>query len=1068
MVEFARQWLKLVLMDPQFHFLYRRLMAAMLVAGSVACHGAPAPDAPSPGALGFNRDIRPILSDHCFACHGTDAKHRKAGLRLDLAEGALKPNKEGISAIKPGDPTGSGLWRRITTSDPDDLMPPPDSHKDLSPEQKERLRLWIEQGASYQRHWSFEPITLPPVPRRGENYVPGANPIDAFIEDRLARENGTLSPQADRPTLIRRLSFDLRGLPPTASEVDQYLADARPGAYERLVARFLDSPRYGEQMARHWLDMARYGDTHGLHLDNERSMWPYRDWVVGAFNRNLPFDQFTIEQLAGDLLPSPTPEQLTATGFNRCNVTTGEGGAIDAEFIFRYAVDRTSTTAETWLGLTAGCAVCHDHKFDPISQREFYSLYAFFLSAADPAMDGNALLTAPTVKLPKDDQQERLDAMDAGIRSAEDTVRAAIATVAYSDPADRVPPPPVEELETVWLDDEFPAGAKVNPSGGDVRWVEQDAGPVYSGKRALRLQYKGVNQEFYDSGAAPLEIPREPALFAYVFLDPADPPKMVMLQFNKDGWEHRAAWGDPDAVTWGEKDKPSRARIGDLPKAGEWVRLEFSPERVGLKPGDKVTGLAYTQSGGTVLWDKAGVKGRVDIANDPLHSLAAWQRQYEGKEPGELPGELKAIFKNTSPTNRPPEDVAKLRAHYLSKVCVETKPTFDPLNGDVARLKKERTDFDNSIAATFIFRDMDKPRDSFVMMRGQYDKPGEPVVPGTPAALSLTSSGTPANSDSLPRLNRLDLARWLVSPDQPLTARVTANRLWQQFFGIGLVRTAGDFGSQGEPPSHPELLDWLAATFRDSGWDVKRIVTLMVTSAAYRQTSSASPEKWLRDPDNRLLARGPRFRLDAEQIRDNALFVSGLMDAAMGGRGVKPYQPPNIWEPVGFVGSNTREYKQDTGSSLYRRSLYTFFKRTAPAPALSTFDAPNREQVCTRRERSNTPLQALQLLNDVQHFEAARALAERMMTEGGTSPAERIDFAYRTVLARPPSADELSIVSDTLQKFLSRYAGDTGAAGKVVEFGESRADDRLPGTELAAYTLAANLLLNLDETVNRN
>ena len=821
-------------------------------------------------------------------------------------------------------------------------------------------------------------------------------------------------------------------------------------------------------MARHWLDVARYGDTHGLHLDNERSMWPYRDWVVAAFNRNLPFDQFTIEQLAGDLLPSPTREQLTATGFNRCNVTTGEGGAIDAEFIFRYAVDRTSTMAETWLGLTAGCAVCHDHKFDPISAKEFYSLYAFFLSAADPAMDGNALLTAPTIKLPEPTQEERLAAYDARIREAEARVLEALATVSYADPATLDPPPPVQEQETVWLDEDFPAGAKVTASGSPTRWVEAGEGPVFSGQRALRRQDRGIAQDFYDSGAALLEIPPGATLFAHVYLDPADPPKAIMLQFNKDGWEHRAVWGDADAINWGEKDKPSRARIGDLPPAGEWTRLEVPPERVGLTSGDRLKGLAFTQFDGTVTWDKAGVYGRVDPANDPLHSLLVWQRQYEGKEPGELPTELRAIFKNSSITNRSAGDLTKLRDHYLSKVCVPTRPTFDPLNSEVARLKKDRTDLDSAITGTFIFRDLDTPRDAFVMVRGQYDKPGDRVVPSMPAALSSAPTVIAGSSDTPPRLTRLDLAHWLVSPEQPLTARVTVNRIWQQFFGSGLVRTAGDFGSQGEPPSHPELLDWLAADFRDQGWDVKRLVRQLVTSATYRQSPRGTPEQWSRDPENRLLGRGPRFRLDAEQIRDNALYVSGLMDLTMGGRGVKPYQPPNIWEPVGFVGSNTREYRQDTGAALYRRSVYTFFKRTAPAPFMSTFDAPNREQPCTRRERSNTPLQALQLLNDVQHFEAARALAERMLAEGGSTPEERIGFGYRVVLGRPPLANELAVVREALNAHRARYASDPGAAKMAVTFGESRPDSALPEAELAAYTLTANLLLNLDETVTRN
>ncbi|MBL9173182.1 MAG: PSD1 domain-containing protein [Verrucomicrobiales bacterium] len=1039
-------------------------IGTLVTAGSIS-----AAEPARPATLAFNRDIRPILSDHCFACHGTDARKRKAGLRLDLAEGAYTTNKHGIPAIRPGSLSGSELWKRITTEDPEEVMPPPDTHKPLSAEQRDLLRRWIEQGAPYQRHWSFEPLATPPVPASvAGSATPDENPIDRFIRSRLSQEGLSPAPEADRSTLIRRLSFDLRGLPPTPAEVDAFLADTRPGAYRRLVDQFLASPAYGEEMARHWLDVARYGDTHGLHLDNERSMWPYRDWVVGAFNRNLPFDEFTIEQIAGDLLPSPTPDQLTATGFSRCNVTTGEGGAIDAEFLFRYAVDRTATVAETWLGLTAGCAVCHDHKFDPLSTREFYSLYAFFYSAADPAMDGNTLLTAPTVRLPKMEDTRRLADFDVEISSAEDRVREALAAVSYTDPATLTPPPPVREVETVWLDDDFPTGAKVTASGAPTRWTESGSGPVFSGRRALHRKDGGIAQDFYDSGAAPLEIPQGATIFAHVYVDPADPPKTIMLQYNKDGWEHRAIWGDPDAIGWGEKDKPSRARIGDLPKAGEWVRLEFPAERVGLKPGDKVTGLAFTQYGGTVSWDKAGVLGRIDPAHDPLYSLRVWQEQREGKSPDGLPDALKSIFKNTTPAQRSASDAQALRDYYLSNVCLSTRPTFEPLVSTVARLRRERSDFENAITATFVFRDLDKPRDAFVMMRGQYDKPGDKVVPAMPAALSAPQGRISGNSDSAPRLNRLDLARWLVSSDQPLTARVTVNRFWSQFFGTGIVRTTSDFGSQGEPPVHPELLDWLANTFRESGWDVKWLVREMVTSATYRQSSRVTRELVQRDPENRLLARGPRFRLGAEQIRDNALFAGGLMDSRLGGKGVKPYQPPNIWEPVGFVGSNTREYKQDTGSALYRRSLYTFFKRTAPAPFMTTFDAPNREQGCTRRERSNTPLQALQLLNDIQHFEAARGLATRMLTEGGRTPAERITFAYRTLLSRPPTPDELAVVTAALERHRARYAADPASARKAVTFGESRAPQDLPEAELAAYTLAANLLLNLDETVTRN
>jgi hypothetical protein len=536
---------------------------------------------------------------------------------------------------------------------------------------------------------------------------------------------------------------------------------------------------------------------------------------------------------------------------------------------------------------------------------------------------------------------------------------------------------------------------------------------------------------------------------------------MVMLQFFQGDWEHRVVWGDAGATDWGTQGKPSRMHAGPLPKAGEWVRLEFDADAVGLKAGQPVSGIAYTQHGGLVHWDHAGIMGRVDPARDPLTSLSVWIAQNQGKEPKELPENLRKIFKDVPADKRTPEQTRMLREYYLNKVCTETRATMDPLNTAVIDLRQQRDKFQDQIPQTFIWRDMDKPRDSFVMVRGQYDAPGEKVSRAVPAVFPVMKQ-----AGQVP--NRLDLARWLVSSEHPLTARVTVNRLWQQFFGVGLVKTADDFGSQGEPPSHPELLDWLAVSFQESGWDVKALVRTLVTSAAYRQSAAVPPALLQRDPENRWLARGPRFRLDAEQLRDNALFVSGLLDGTLGGKGVRPYQPPNIWEPVAYSGSNTRNYRQDAGSALYRRSLYVFFKRTAPPPFMATFDAPNREQFCSRRERSNTPLQALQLLNDVQHFEAARGLASRMMTEGGARPEDRIRFAFKTVLSRPPSATELEVVRSTFGRFLERYQADPESARKAIHVGESAPRSGLPETELAAYTLTANLLLNLDETVTRN
>ena len=1027
----------------------------------------------------FNRDIRPILSDNCYACHGPDEKARKAKLRLDVAESALAKH-----AIVPKDLKKSELWARITTKNADDLMPPPESNKKpLKPEQIALLKQWIEEGANYQGHWSFvAPVkaTQPKLQPKewlvisNQSKAPATSglitnhyslitsPIDSFIAAKLAEKKLTPNPEASREVLIRRVTFDLTGLPPTTPEVDAFLADTSANAYEKVVDRLLKSPHYGEHMGRHWLDAARYGDTHGMHLDNERSMWPYRDWVVRAFNRNLPFDQFTIEQLAGDLLPSPTQDQLIATGFNRCNVTTGEGGSINEEWIFRYAVDRTETAAAVWMGLTAGCAVCHDHKFDPITARDFYSMYAFFHSNADPAMDGNALLTAPTLKLTTPEQQKKLDDYAAQIAAVDKRIKAELTKVTYTDPSTLNPPPPLKQFDTTWVDDDFPAGAKVEASGASTsaQWVTEKDAKVFAGKRALKRSDKGVGQDFFTDLKTPFTVPPNGKVFLHVYLDPKDAPKSVMLQFNTGDWSHRAVWGDLDAIDFGKKDTNERKRLGDLPKTGEWVKLEFAASQLGFKAGDKIKGLAFTLFGGTVYWDKVGVTGESNTSKDPNESLAVWLKENQGKTLTNVPDEVKRLFRSVKPEDRKPAENERLRDYYFELVCNTTRPDFAKLHAEKDPLAKARDDFDKAIPATFIWKDLEKPRDSFVMLRGQYNQPGQQVWPNVPAMLPpLPQSET---------TNRLAFAKWLVSPQHPLTARVTVNRFWQQLFGTGLVKSTADFGAQGEAPSHPELLDWLAVTFREQGWDMKQFVKLLVTSATYRQDSKATPQKISADPENRLYARGPRFRLDAEMVRDNALAVSGLLVPTLGGKGVRTYQPDNIWEPVAYSGSNTKTYKRDEGDALWRRSLYTFIKRTAPAPSMTTFDAPSREQFCVRRERSNTPLQALVLMNDVQHFEAARAFAQRMLKEGGSHAEARLAYGFRLATARPPTKAEAAVLSDTLFTQWAKYQGRTDAAKKAISFGESKPDTSLDPSELAAYAMVANLILNLDEVVTKN
>lgn len=1014
-------------------------------------------------AIRFDRDIRPILSENCYACHGPGTQ--EAGLRLDSHERATAELDSGSRAILPGDAQASEMLTRITSTDHDLVMPPPHSNKTLSPEQKDLLATWIAAGAPYEQHWSFRPVVRPVVPAAANPAE--TNPVDRFLEVRLAESALPVNPEADRPTLLRRLSFALTGLPPTPAEVDAFVADPSSDAFERQVERLLQSPHHGEEMARHWLDAARYADTHGLHLDNERQMWAYRDWVVKAFNDNLAFDQFTIWQLAGDLLPDATLEQKVATGFSRCNVTTSEGGSINDELLFRYAVDRTATMTNAFMGLTGQCAVCHDHKFDPISQREFYSLYAFFNSAADPGFDGNKVDTPPVIKVPTAEQEKQVAAVDAARRALDQALDAALAAVDYVDPATLDPKPEPERLETVWLDDEFPPGAAVKSSGQGAHataWLTGDAGTgIFAGQRSLERTASGMGQDYYESGAVEIIVRPGEEIFAHVWLDPAKPPKSVMIQFNTGEWKHRAVWGEPNVIPWGDLGKPSRHHAGPLPETGKWVRLAVPAQAVGLEPGMKIKGFALTQFDGHTRWDLVGGVSVDDPAADPTRSLTAWWRARMGQAKlDDVPQDLRELVKAGPDATTRPEDVDQIRRHWLTTVwAAKPKPLMTALAALEAN-RKAKTDLEKQIPLTFIFTDRPKMRDSFVMQRGAYDSPGEKVERGTPAflpSLTLTAGRTP---------DRLDLARWLVADDHPLTPRVAANRLWQQLFGLGLVKTSEDFGLQGEPPTHPELLDWLAAEYRESGWNTRQMVRLLVTSRAFRRASNATPEQLAADPENRLLARGPRFRLDAEQIRDNALAVSGLLVRTLGGKGVKPYQPPNIWEPVGFGNSNTRYYKQDSGESLYRRTLYFFLKRTAPHPMLANFDAPNREQFCARRERSNTPLQALQLMNDVQHIEAARALAVRVLAEAPADDAARIEWLYKTVLARPPSADEAKIVTNAVADNQARYQADIEAAKQAIAHGESKAPADLSPTELAAWTLVANLMLNLDETLSRN
>ena len=1004
-------------------------------------------------SVSFTEDIRPILSDHCFACHGPDSEHRAAGLRLDNSEGI---HESGV--VNNDDVEASELWARVVSDDSDTVMPPPEYNKPLDEKQRELIRRWIVSGAQYEQHWAFVTPTKPPVPDNSATH-----PVDAFLKEKLNAAELDFSPPTDRQNLIRRATLDLTGLPPTPDEVKAFVGDEDPMAYEKLLEGLMSRPTYGEQLARHWLDLARYADTHGLHLDNERSMWPYRDWVVRAFNQNLPFDEFTRWQLAGDLLEAPTREHRIASGFNRCNVTTSEGGSINEEWVFRYAVDRTTTMAEVWMGLTAGCAVCHDHKFDPISTQDYYSLYAFFHSAADPAMDGNKIDTPPILRLYNDEEKQRIAKLKDSLADVSDQVDQKLRSFDYQDPALLDPLPAPEVTEKIWFEDGFPKGAKTRTLGGPLTLVSKSDSNVFAGTRALRRTAKALEQDFYSAGAKPFVIANQSKLFVHCFLDPKDKPDAIMIQFHSDQWKHRAVWGQHEKIPFGTVDTPSKQHLGALPEAGRWVRLEIDAEQIGLSEKTKVTGFAFTQFGGTVTWDHLGIGTKTDRAKESSWSWKIWKETFGGKRVADLPTGLQKLVRAKHPKKWTDAEHERIFKHWLRHIYAG----IDEIIGDLDKREKQVLEdiaaAEKDVPLTLVMADLDKPRDSFVMMRGQYDNPGKQVTRDVPNFLPPLPHKE-AGADH----NRLDLADWLVSGNHPLTARVTVNRFWQQLFGTGIVATSGDFGSQGEPPSHGKLLDYLAVDFVENNWDVHRLLKLLMTSNAYRQSSFVSMEARNIDPSNRLLSHFPRLRLDAEVLRDQALFVSDLLVSQIGGQPVKPYQPPNIWEPVGFGRSNTRYYTQDHGDALYRRSLYTFLKRTAPPPFMSTFDAPNREQSCTRRGRSNTPLQALQLMNDIQYVEAARHFAAKIIQLGGDRVDTRIEFAWKQAVGRKPTMQEQRIATRMVHSFEQRYKADLESAKALVQYGESGLGSEFDEHELAAYTILANVLFNLDEFVTKN
>ncbi len=1002
----------------------------------------------------FGSEIRPILSDTCFKCHGPDEQERKAGLRLDSKEAVF----DEFGAIVPGDPAASDFYDRVISDDPDFMMPPPDSGRVLTNQQKNSIRLWIEQGADWEQHWSFiAPVKIEPAK---DSTGWAQTPIDHFIRARLAAKGLAPSPEASRTVLIRRVAFDLTGLPPTAEQLSRFKELQDENWYEQLVDELIESPQYGEHMARFWLDAARYGDTHGLHLDNYREMWPYRDWVIEAFNRNLPFKDFVIEQLAGDMLEGSTDDQKIASGFNRAHVTTSEGGSIAEEVYVRNVIDRVSTTGTVFLGLTIECAQCHDHKFDPISQREFYQLFAFFNNMTDPPLDKNIKDPQPILRVGSDQQKSQLKQWELELGQIKSELKTRLADYPYVDvqaesqpSAEGVSTEIAVEKKYNWLDDGLPAGAKPQSKW---EFVADNAGPVQSGETS-RVQSNDQLVQHFFTDAVPIRVQAGDRFFAYVYLDPKNPPSQIMLQFNDGDWNHRVYWG-ADKIDWGKQGESSRYFAGELPALGEWIQLEVPVEKVGFKNLSLVSGMAFTQWGGKAYWDSAGVFTSLDQTSE-FRSLSRWLKFTRLTKGQGLPEKLRESV-NLPDVELNSEQKGKLRDYFLVHIHPDARRSFADLLNQQVQVQKQLDELTKMLPTTLISEERDDIKPAYVLNRGEYDQHGDEVQRETPSILPPFPSEAPRN--------RLGLANWLVAKENPLTARVAVNRFWQQVFGTALVKTAEDFGAQGDRPSHPDLLDWLAVDFVENDWDVKRLMKAIVTSATYRQSSRATPELIAKDPENRLLARGPRFRLDAETLRDQALAVSGLLVQEIGGPSVKPPQPDGLWFVVGYSGSNTVRFKKDHGQEkVHRRSLYTFWKRTSPPPQMNTFDAPSRESCSVRRERTNTPLQALMLMNDPQYVEAARYLAQRTI-DSKVEDESRLKFLFSTALNRQPSNNESKLLLEMRRTDAQEFEADVENARKLTAIGEVAADTKYDPVELASWTMLASLVMNSDEFVSKN
>lgn len=1057
---------------------------ALLVAG---CKPS-GPGKTVPGdSVDFNRDIQPVLAERCYHCHGPDSGSRKSGLRLDLAETAFAKRPGKADAIVPGKPDASELIRRIAAHD-GAVMPPREAvEKPLSPEQIEIFRKWIAQGAKYRPHWAFEKPVRPPVPVVAG--VSAANPIDAFILAKLAEQKLTPNPEADKATLLRRVTLDLTGLLPTPAEVDTFLADASPGAYEKVVDRLLASTAYGEHRARYWLDYARYGDTHGLHLDNYRSIWPYRDYVIKAFNTNKPFDRFVTEQLAGDLSAPTDIDALVATGFIRAGIASGEGGTLVEELRVNNKRERTEAYGAVFMGMTVGCANCHDHKFDPTSQKDFYALTAFFNNLTEKPSHNDRADWAPYVKVPKPDKLAAYNialAIRSGVQRdiAKRRSEAAGLVKAWLAGDHGVKPASTEALRLRLRLDEnkgvefFNSAPSASPksvkaTGGAPTWGEDTwFWPSFRMDSSTRIEIADMGDVGRDAPfsagtwfmprleTAASGTPDHGAILSR--MDSADGSKGWSLHYagGKISLMLVAKWPD-DAVVVETKDA--------VVARGRWDHVFVTHDGSGKAAGVKiyVNGVARetvvkkdTLTGDIRTKAPFLVGRRAPDAETLRQSRYQDLRFYARALPPEEASRVAYADRVTEviakPADKWDDDEAKVVADYyfanVDPVMRELVAKISPLDTRLAEASKDGD-------LTLVCEESPRLAYADVLGRGDYGSRLERVRPATPHFLPGLPKGVVPD--------RAALAAWTVDPENPLTARVTVNRIWNEIFGTGIVATTDDFGIMGDRPTHPELLDWLAVEFRESGWDVKKFYRLLVTSAAYKRSSKVTPELLESDPRNRLLARGPRYRMDAEVLRDTALQAAGLLSPKIGGPSVKPYQPPGVWEAVSYPSSNTLHYKQDSGEGLYRRSVYSFWKRQAILPDLETFDAPVRDATCTRRARTNTPLQALVTMNDPQWVEAAKFLAVRALREGGATSDSRFDFLARTLLAKPFPPALKKPLADSLEKFRKRFAADPKAAAELLAVGEKPLEAAPDPVELASWMLVASEMLNLDKTLNK-